>query len=71
MYGACTYAWSDWEKVMVGVALPGISIGNRRAVAADYPENRMSAVFFAYEVCWNALLYSAHEWSAGFVYDNA
>ena len=56
---------------MVGVALPGISIGNRRAVAADYPENRMSAVFFAYEVCWNALLYSAHEWSAGFVYDNA
>jgi len=25
--GVCAYAWSDREKVLVGVALPGIKIG--------------------------------------------
>jgi len=27
------YAWSDWEKVLVGVALPKIKIGNRLVAA--------------------------------------
>jgi hypothetical protein len=58
-YGACMDAWSDWVKVLVGVALPRINIGNRRVVVAKCPEYRMSAAFFVYEVRWNALIWAA------------
>ena len=43
----------------MGTALPKIKIGNQRVVAAEYPEYRMSALFFVYKVRWNALIWAA------------
>jgi len=42
----------------VGVALPGINTGNRQVVAAECLGYRMSAAFFVYEVCWNAVIWT-------------
>jgi len=53
------HARTHGRIVLVGRLFPGLRLGgNRQVVAAECPEYRMSAVFFVYEVRWNALIWA-------------